>query len=225
MLEIHLAELYDVVDKFIILESTVTYSGQPKPLHFKENKARYGRFSDKIHYATFESSDTASFSFAPGDFAIETQQRGYMTGVINDLFQSSGLGVGELIVLVADVDEIPYEPTLRLIKTCSLPPTLHLQLVPFIYSFEWISGDLDSWHIQTHTWDPSTSYYKHSSKSTNDYITHAGVHCSFCFEKIEDFQWKMKAYSHNDRLGDHPKALLREDRIQKAVCNGENIFG
>jgi beta-1,4-mannosyl-glycoprotein beta-1,4-N-acetylglucosaminyltransferase len=225
MLEIHLAELYDDVDQFIILESTVTYSGQPKSLHYKENAQRYARFSDKIHYATFEGSDTAGFSFRPGDFAIETQQRGYMTDIINDLYRTSGAKPEEVLVLVADVDEIPYDHTLRLVKSCSLPPVLHLQLIPYVYSFEWVSGDLDSWHIQIHTWDPHSSYYKHSSKSTEDYITSAGVHCSFCFAKISEFQWKMKAYSHNDRLGDHPKALLRPERLQKAVCEGENIFG
>jgi beta-1,4-mannosyl-glycoprotein beta-1,4-N-acetylglucosaminyltransferase len=127
--------------------------------------------------------------------------------------------------LVADVDEIPYDHTLRLIKTCALPPILHLQLTPYVYSFEWVSGDLDSWHIQLHTWIPGQSWYRHFSKSTEDYITSAGTHCSFCFPKIQDFQWKMRAYSHNDRLGDHPKALLRTEAIQGAICRGENLFG
>lgn len=207
MLEIHLAELYNVVDQFIIMESTVTYSGQPKPLHYKEHEKRFKRFAEKIVYSTFDT-DIAGLSTLPGSFAIETEQRNHMTGIINDLYRTAG--PAETLVLVADVDEIPYDHTLRLIKTCS---------------FEWVSGDLDSWHIQLHTWDPQTSYYKHSSKSTEDYITYAGVHCSFCFAKISDFQWKMKAYSHNDRLGDHPKALLLPDRIQRAVCKGENIFG
>lgn len=226
MLEIHLAELYDVVDKFIILESTVTYSGQAKDLHFQENAERYKRFADKISYHTFAESDIEHFSYRPGDFAIETQQRAAMTGIIDSFFRAEPADDGkETLVLVSDVDEIPYDHTLRLIKACSFPPILHLELTPYVYSFEWISGDLDSWHIQIHNWTPGMSYYKHSSKSTDDYITAAGVHCSFCFPLISDFQWKMKAYSHNDRLGDHPKALLRPTRIQQAVCKGENIFG
>lgn len=34
----------------------------------------------------------------------------------------------------------------------------------------------------------------------------------------------MQAYSHNDRLGDHPEELLRSERIQKAICDGLDIF-
>lgn len=226
MLEIHLAELYDVVDKFIILESTVTYSGQPKDLVFQDNAARFKRFSDKISHHVFADSDTAHFSYKPGDFAIELQQRSAMTGIIDSLYHTEPAGQGQdTLVLVADVDEIPYDHTLRLIKTCALPPILHLQLTPYVYSFEWVSGDLDSWHIQLHTWIPGQSWYRHFSKSTEDYITSAGTHCSFCFPKIQDFQWKMRAYSHNDRLGDHPKALLRTEAIQGAICRGENLFG
>jgi hypothetical protein len=35
----------------------------------------------------------------------------------------------------------------------------------------------------------------------------------------------MQAYSHSDRLGDDPEALLRPERIQKNICEGNNIFG
>jgi beta-1,4-mannosyl-glycoprotein beta-1,4-N-acetylglucosaminyltransferase len=34
----------------------------------------------------------------------------------------------------------------------------------------------------------------------------------------------MQAYSHSDRLGDHPDNLLRPERIQKAICEGLDIF-
>ncbi len=51
ILEIRLNILYPLVDYFIIIESTETFTGQPKPLVFDENKARFEKFKDKIlHY-------------------------------------------------------------------------------------------------------------------------------------------------------------------------------
>jgi len=219
MLEVHMAELDSVVDRFVIMESDVTYSGQPKPLYFKENRLRFAKWEHKISYQSFLGSRTESFSFKPGDFALETQQRGAMTQFLQQLRIPTGT-----LLLVADVDEIPYSETMELIKLCEFPPVLHLELNPFVYSFEFASGDIGSWHNQVHSWVPGQTYYKHSSKSTDDYMTEAGVHCSFCFKYISDFQFKMQAYSHSDRLGDHPEALLRPERIQHAICNGLDIF-
>jgi beta-1,4-mannosyl-glycoprotein beta-1,4-N-acetylglucosaminyltransferase len=34
----------------------------------------------------------------------------------------------------------------------------------------------------------------------------------------------MQAYSHSDRLGDHPEKLLRPERIQQVICKGVDIF-
>ena len=50
VLEIRLQEMWDTVDYFIILESNVTYVGNPKSYLFEENKERYARYMDKIRH-------------------------------------------------------------------------------------------------------------------------------------------------------------------------------
>jgi len=51
LLEIRLNILEPYVDYFVIIESTETFSGQPKPLVYEKNKARFKKFKDKIiHY-------------------------------------------------------------------------------------------------------------------------------------------------------------------------------
>ncbi|KAG9073153.1 hypothetical protein KI688_000940 [Linnemannia hyalina] len=50
MLEIRMRELYDVVDHFVILESSRTFTGIPKPAVFQENRERYSFAEDKIIY-------------------------------------------------------------------------------------------------------------------------------------------------------------------------------
>ena len=48
LLEIRLNTLDSVVDKFVIVESTLTHTGNPKPLYYAENKKRFEKFKDKI---------------------------------------------------------------------------------------------------------------------------------------------------------------------------------
>ena len=41
LLEIRLRELYDVVDTFVVVEATVTFSGHPRELVFEANRQRF----------------------------------------------------------------------------------------------------------------------------------------------------------------------------------------
>lgn len=60
LLEIRLNILDAVVDYFVIVEATKTFSGQEKPLFFEENRDRFSRFNNKIiHYVTRDTPDSA----------------------------------------------------------------------------------------------------------------------------------------------------------------------
>ena len=54
LLEIRLNILDPYVDYFVIVEADQTFSGNPKPLYFKENKERYKKWDHKIKYHTIE---------------------------------------------------------------------------------------------------------------------------------------------------------------------------
>ena len=48
LLEIRLATLDRVVDRFVISESNFTHRGIPKPLYYKDNESRFAKFRSKI---------------------------------------------------------------------------------------------------------------------------------------------------------------------------------
>ena len=48
ILQMRMNVMNDIVDKFVISESTVTFSGDPKKLYYAENKKRFAQFEDKI---------------------------------------------------------------------------------------------------------------------------------------------------------------------------------
>lgn len=97
ILELRLNILDQYVDKFIIEEATMTFSGQEKDLCFAANKDRFKRFLDKIVYVTVDDSPTSG----------TTHQRDY--------FQKNRLieGLKEVgaksddVIIFGDCDEIP----------------------------------------------------------------------------------------------------------------------
>ncbi|WP_102867738.1 N-acetylglucosaminyltransferase [Pseudovibrio exalbescens] len=105
VLELRLGELYDVVDQFILVEATTTFTGQKKPLFFAENKARYAAFSEKItHVIVSDLPENV-----PSPWTREFMQR-------DAIARGLAEGDGADLILVSDVDEIPRPEALELAK-------------------------------------------------------------------------------------------------------------
>lgn len=96
MLELRLSILDPVVDRFVLVESTVTYSGLAKPLYFADNKARYARWQDRIeHVVVDDTPDTGTWRWGREYHQRDQIMRGLAACRCDDL------------VLLSDVDEIP----------------------------------------------------------------------------------------------------------------------
>lgn len=209
LLQLRLRELYDVVDGFVILESDRTFTGLPKNTTFADNKHLFDWAADKIHYAFH-----AGHELKPGEHPFD--QEAQMRTSMNSALEAAGVREGDL-VLMSDVDELPRASTLELLKTCDYGDVIHLQLANYVYSFEFLL-DRDSWRASVRR-HPSSGYSH--GRVSETLLGDAGWHCSFCFKHIRDFQFKMQAYSHADRSR---AELLGEDRIQKVICDGTDIF-
>ena len=63
ILKLRMHVLNDVVDKFVISEATVTFSGEKKPLYFQENREMFKEFEDKIIHKVVDDTpmDTSAF--------------------------------------------------------------------------------------------------------------------------------------------------------------------
>ena len=59
LLELRMNILGDIVDYFVINESTITFTGKKKPLYFAENKERFKKWEDKIiHHVLNDNNET-----------------------------------------------------------------------------------------------------------------------------------------------------------------------
>ncbi len=50
LLKIRLEELRDVVDRFVLVEAPVTFSGARKPLYFERYRDLFSEYADRIHH-------------------------------------------------------------------------------------------------------------------------------------------------------------------------------
>jgi beta-1,4-mannosyl-glycoprotein beta-1,4-N-acetylglucosaminyltransferase len=94
ILEIRLHEMDPWVDRFVLVESEETFSGNSKPLFFEENKDRFERFLPKIIHLISPLVDKSTDAWDRQDY-----QRNYAMEALSDCAD------GDLI-LIGDVDEI-----------------------------------------------------------------------------------------------------------------------
>ncbi|KAJ4826128.1 hypothetical protein Tsubulata_038639, partial [Turnera subulata] len=221
LLEIRWRELYPHVTKFVILESNHTFTGIPKPLVYSDNRRRprFAFAQGKVEHGVFggrRRPEGSSSRTQPDPFVLESEQRVAMNG----LLRRAGVADGDLVIM-SDADEIPSPHTVRLLRWCDgIPPVLHLELKHYMYSFEF-PVDYSSWRASIHVFSSGRTWYRHS-RQADVIFSDAGWHCSFCFRRLEDFVFKMTAYSHADRV--RKKDFLDHSRIQKLICKGDDLF-
>lgn len=212
LLDLRMKELWDEVDLFVVVESNMTFTGHTKPMILKDNLKRFEWAKKKLRYHSISRTPIPEAKF----FANE----GDMRRSVEQFLVDEGVQEEDLVIN-SDIDEIPKHSVINLLRKCDgSPPVVHLAMPYFQYSFEFPQLYIsDAPTVKLYRKDRG---YTHGRRS--DYlITGAGWHCTFCFPNIEDFQFKMQAYSHNDRLTD--RKMLEPSYIKKKICNGKDLYG
>ncbi len=101
ILKLRLHILDPLVDKFVIEEATVTFSGQPKELCFEKNKELFREFLPKIEYIVVDNSPVDTTTHLRDKFQKNALVRGLEDADDKD------------VILLSDVDEIPNPRVLK----------------------------------------------------------------------------------------------------------------
>lgn len=134
ILKLRMQILAPYVDRFVLEESSVTFSGEKKEMLFAKNREMFREFEDKIIYIAVENSPMSG---------VTTHER--------DKFQKNQLIRGmtacgpEDIVIFSDVDEIPDPETLQRILENFDPSKIYHLAQRMFYCFlnmEEVSGNL-----------------------------------------------------------------------------------
>lgn len=136
ILELRLASLYDVVDRFVIVEADKTHANIPKPFNFYNHIRDYEKYLPKIEYVM----DTSIVEYkGVGDWAIENNQR-------NNIMKGLSDAEPDDLIMISDVDEIPDPVTIKTIRESFTDKSKHVDFIAFYDTAPYTKGKLIPFH-------------------------------------------------------------------------------
>jgi len=220
ILEIRLNTLYDYVDYFVIVESSVTHSGVEKPFYFEENKERFSKFLDKIISNKVYDTPNDFVNLIDSEDKALTEINQFIEKQTNrfnrltqpdygrDFFQKECVRRPLIncsdndIIIISDADEIPNPEILKNLeindKIYSLNQTTYYYYINVLKQRDWYGSKI--------------SYYKNikhlsfnevrGDESLSTKIENSGWHFSFQGGK-EMVKTKILSYSARDMVNSH----------------------
>jgi len=220
LLEMRMEILNPHVDYFVITESPVTFSGQPKPLYFDENKDRFKKFEHKIihnvHRAEYDDLDAWQ------------RERGQRNSSADVLQQANN----DDIIVTSDVDEIPNFDNIDLSLLDKDKVLVCHQDFYYYYLntlFQDISQPKNFWKgTRIIRWGALKNNYvyidnlrdvnSHANKTMPEKlidVPNAGWHFSF-LGGADKIRYKIESYSHQEMNTDGIKGRLDNNLLRLA---------
>ena len=213
MIEIHLNELKNVVDLFVIVESNVTFSGQPKRLVFSDIKDKFLDIADKIVNIVVSDLPEGSVWIKERHLRQTTYQKNLVKK--GDIF------------LLADIDEIVRPTVLQYLKSCSgydgKSVLFDLDIFYYSYSTKLRKNHLGVFYPRAHVVDDESLVDANQLRGSTPTlkVPNAGWHCSNCFSTMAELRRKVESYSHQEF--NLPRYKTKEHLIN-VVRNGLDWF-
>lgn len=201
VLELRLQELWEVVDYFIILESSTTYVGKPKEFLFEKNKKRFSKYLEKIRHIKLDVPIEKQKSVFPNEiddhWTREKYQRYSLKEKLTDL-------KSEDIVIVSDCDEIPRAEIIEMIKEDPNDYDRYLLWIPqFQYKINYMKIQYPSRHgvimvtrgrvFTNPQQEREYSFFWNKKPPNTVEVDHGGWHFTYfgdndhCINKIQNF--------------------------------------
>lgn len=218
ILEIRLNELYDVVDRFIIVEAKETHSGKPKELVFNANLKRFEKFLNKITYLVIEKFPDylykASGSDSDNNWARERYQRDYIMEGLKDCQPND-------LVIISDCDEIPKASVVNAIKGAGIADEYALQMDLYYYNFNtkgvdrWDEAKIAKYKIVKQKSPCGIRYSKEGMV-----MGYGGWHFSY-FGSVNDVINKIQSTAHQEY---NTPYYTNARQIGTLISNGQDVF-
>jgi beta-1,4-mannosyl-glycoprotein beta-1,4-N-acetylglucosaminyltransferase len=232
LLYYRLSILDQYVDKFILVESTHTFTGNKKPLYYAENIEIFRRFNDKIIHIIVED---IPYKFPDINYNANQQWE-------NEYHQRNSIkrGIDSIlhtlentdIILTSDVDEIPNPNILMNAQNGSLIYDRHtlnrLALDMYYYNLYYRIGEGSNWHgvklmtIKAYNTINLTfqqmRLYEHSHHVP--VVEKGGWHLSY-FGDINFIIKKVASFSHQEYNNDK---FLNKESLEKKMKAGINLL-
>lgn len=241
ILDLRLNCLNKHIDKFIIVESSFTHSGEKRDLLFNIND--YPNFKDKIIYIVLEEQPKDLFEQSKSDTFDQENSKYILNALKRENLQRNTIEKGLLsaspddIVIISDVDEIPdldkvdfnnKNNDIILFKQKFYYYKFNLKLISFdwygskackrknLISPQWLRNIKDKkypfWRLDT--------IFSKKKYSNISFIEQGGWHFSN-MKTAEDIEKKMRTYLHHREYDVKP---LGVDRIKEIIKNKKSVY-
>jgi beta-1,4-mannosyl-glycoprotein beta-1,4-N-acetylglucosaminyltransferase len=209
--------LYDVVDRFVIVEATSTHQRKPKPLYFRDNLDKFNKYLHKITHIVCEFppelNPNAGNDVEAGElyWQIERYQRNKIMDGLTECNDND-------IILISDLDEIPNPEVIKNYKSGDGIKSLEMDL--FYYNLnckaqgKWCEAKIAPF-CTVRALSPCGLRYTQAER-----ILNAGNHCSY-FGGVDSIIEKINNTAHREYNTDYFK---NPERIKKCIENCEDIF-
>ena len=212
LLDFRLNYLNDYVDKFVITEGNMTFSGLPKESHFLNNKDRFAKWEDKIILNQIELPDLE------GPWHREIYSRNAM--VRPDIFNDDDL------ILMSDGDEIPNPEILEHASEWvsddthfTFEQSCYAYWINNLYSNKWFGSRAATYkHIKNTTVDDIREGTEDENKISGSIITNGGWHFTYLGNE-EHIRQKINSFC--DRQFDIPEVT---ENISKNLESGQDVL-
>lgn len=206
LLEVRLHELAHVVDRFVLVEATATFSGLPKRLLFDEARPRFEAFAGRIiHIVVDDLPDVADA------WARERHQR---DAVLRGL---AGCRPDDL-VLLSDVDEIPRASAV--LEAARTPTLKRFQQRFYYYWLNCQCGEGCFSRLATYA-DLQRLSPGRLRTAEGEVLRDAGWHFSY-MGGVERIQTKLQWFSHQEF---NCRPYTEAAHIASAMDSGADLFG
>lgn len=234
LLYYRLSILDEHVDKFILVESTHTFTGYKKPLFYLENRNKFDKFNNKILHVIINDipykQPNINYNLNH-QWENEYHQRNCIKRGIDSLISQNFLN-NEDIILTSDVDEIPNPNILINAKNNTLEfnnITLNrLALDMYYYNLYYRIGEGSNWHgIKLFTFKAYKNInltfqqmrvWEHSNNVP--VVSNGGWHLSY-FGDIDFIIKKIGSYSHQEYNNDN---YTDKNQLVEKIKNGINLL-
>lgn len=211
VLDIRLHELDKVVDKFVLVEATVTHTNRPKPLYYQQNKSRFKKFHKKIIHIIVEDSPDVSMPWIIERHQLSAVTRGLRKCKPNDT------------ILYSCADEIPNPEKILEWKDKPGKNKVFLQTMSFYF--------LNCIEYKDKEWSGSRMFkYKDLLSFDDIYFTRymkpdikihsGGWHFSY-MGGVKKIQQKLAAFAHQEFNNDK---FNTPEKILKAIYQNKDFL-
>jgi beta-1,4-mannosyl-glycoprotein beta-1,4-N-acetylglucosaminyltransferase len=230
MLDFRLNYYKDVVDYFVIVEATKTFSGFDKPLYFEAIKHKYSHIKNIIHVVVRDMPEHLTITFDNTQQipqSVNWQREYYQRNYIKEALKQVPDISDEDWIVIADVDEFPNRDKLTTVQLSndyfSSPDKIGYTLEFDMYYYN-ITSKLDNkWY--------KCKLLRYHVVKTNDLnvvrdatyyplLIEFGWHFSYFFSP-EMIKFKIQAFSHQEYNEDK---FTNKDYLEDCIKNGKSLF-